>query len=100
MAKNETRTQLYIRMLTRKSGATAQELEAAVIAAGMAHPDHYTRHNSYSLALFGSRKGFDLYWDRTADKNGIIQDGANMRYQFLPAGTPASKVTAWGKLSK
>ncbi len=87
------RTQLYMRLLTRKSGATAQELEQAVIAAKFVKMDKkagrvpYTRHNSYSLGLLTERFGFDCYFERDAH--------GTMRYQAVPHGTPASKLTAW-----
>jgi hypothetical protein len=71
------RTQLYIRLLTRKGGATAYELRDAAGA--------YTCHNSWSLCRFAEAYGFVCFYGKTDDSDYVV-------YQFVK---PGQQPTAW-----
>ena len=66
VATAPARTQLYIKLLSRKNGATAQEL---LDAAGA-----ITKHNFWSLQRFGAPYGFSCA--------KIENEGENVRYVF------------------
>lgn len=66
------RTQIYIMQLTRKHGATAQELKDAVL--GQLDTDRrgeaFTSHNSYSLAKVAATYGFRFWSDADYSDKG------------------------------
>jgi hypothetical protein len=59
------RTQIYIMQLTRKYGATAQELKDAVLDQldVARNGEAFTSHNSYSLAKLAATYGFRFWSD-------------------------------------
>lgn len=70
------RIKVYIRMLRRKSGATAEEMRVA--AGGI------TPHNSWSLGEMAKMYGFECYFAKTP------QHGNRMTYQFVRPGEPTT----------
>lgn len=98
------RTQLYIRMLLRKKGATADQLAEAARQAAFAtrganrkwanSKEAPTHHNRWSLEGFADVYGFECWAVR--DWNAKTQSNSGpMRYQFVPKGAGMKACTAF-----
>lgn len=62
------RTQLYVSLLTRKHGVTADGMGEAVLAAfPERRAEGYTKHNSYSLGLLAATYGYRFFSEQYTD---------------------------------